>query len=237
MIAALGFGCTSNQQADIVFNVIEKNPERFMQVVEKAAKQAQMKQRENAEKEEQTRIENEMKNPLTPTITDNHAYRGPKDAPILLVEYSDFECPYCGRGFNTVEEVMKKYDGKIKFVFKHLPLGFHRMAMPAAQRFEAIRLQSMDKAWKFHDTVFRNQEGLKGGEKYLDDVAKKVGADVAKMKKDMDSDAVKAKIKADTEEASKFGIEGTPGFIVAGVALKGAYPAQNFIEIIEKKLK
>jgi len=154
------------------------------------------------------------------------------------VEYSDFQCPYCQRGFGTVEEVRRKYGNKIRFVLKHLPLDFHGMAMPAAKRFEAIARQSDEKAYAFHDEVFANQERLVAeGEKFLDATAEKVGANVAKMKKDMESQDVRKTIQADMDEARKFGFSGTPGFIVGGVSLRGAYPAVRFEEIIDRRLK
>ena len=121
------------------------------------------------------------------------------------------------------------------FMFKHLPLPFHPMALPTAKRFEAIALQSGKKAYAFHNEVFKNQEGLSGGEAFLDALVKKVGANVEQVKKDMDSPQVKKNIESDQAEAKKYNITGTPGFVVAGVTLRGAYPIQNFEDIIAKR--
>lgn len=245
LMALVLAGCTSESQIksvleknpDILFSAIEKNPDKFMEVVQKASMAAQRKQQEDMEKEEQQRVENEMKNPLTPEWNDERATIGAKDAPIQIVEYSDFQCPYCGRGYQTLKQVLKAYPGKIRFMFKNLPLPMHPLAMPAAERFEAIALQDKEKAYKFHDTIFENQQKMNsGGEKYLDSVAAKVGADVARMKKDMAGDKVKARIEADMKEAEKYGISGTPGFIVNGVSVRGAYPFEHFKGIIDKKL-
>jgi protein-disulfide isomerase len=107
--------------------------------------------------------------------------------------------------------------------------------MPAAKRFEAIALQSSEKAFKFHDEVFQNQQKLQGGEKYLDEVAKKVGADMARMQRDMESSAVRARIEADVEEAKKLEIRGTPGFVLNGVVVRGALPLAHFEQILEKR--
>lgn len=239
-------GCTSKDQLktvlqnnpELLFEVIEKNPAKFMESVEKASMAARKEMQAKAEEEQKKQVEEEFKNPKKPDVAADRAFRGDPKAPILVVEYSDFQCPYCKRGFTTVEELRKKYGSKIGFIFKHLPLDFHPMALPAAKRFEAIALQSAEKAYKFHDYVFANQEKLSAdGEKFLDDAAKKAGADIAKMKKDMDSEKVTARIEADKAEAQKFGISGTPGFIVAGVALKGAYPLPSFEQIVERRLK
>lgn len=222
---------------EIIFSAIEKNPDKFMEVVQKASMAAQRKQQENMEKEEQARVENEMKNPLQPAWPADRAVEGPADAPIKIVEYSDFQCPFCAKGFNVLKEVLKAYPGKVQFMFKNLPLPMHPMAMPAAKRFEAIALQSPAKAYKFHDEIFQNQGKLSSdGEKFLDAAAAKVGANIAQMKKDMNGEKVKARIDADMAEAEKFGISGTPGFIVNGVSIRGAYPAETFKGIINKQL-
>ncbi len=236
-------GCASESQIrsaieknpDILFNAIEKNPDKFMEVVQKASMVAQRRQQENQEKEEQARIAEEQKHPLKPDWSGDRATEG--SGPINIVEYSDFQCPYCGKGYQVVQEVLKAYPGKVHFMFKNLPLPMHPLAMPAAKRFEAIALQDPAKAYKFHNEVFQNQHKLSSdGEKFLDSVAAKVGADVARMKKDMNSPKVKARIDADMAEAEKFGISGTPGFIVEGVSIRGAYPFETFKGIIDKKL-
>ena len=172
-----------------------------------------------------------------PDMSADRAFKGPKDAPLTIVGYSDFQCPYCSRGFQTIEKVLAAYPGKIRYIHKHLPLPMHPMAMPAAKRYEAIALQSLDLAAKYHDEVFQNQNQLgSDGEKYLDDAAKKVGADVAKMKKEMNSDKVKKRIAADSEEAKSYGFEGTPGYYVAGATIGGAYPFEFFQKLIDFKL-
>lgn len=221
----------------IVFTAIEKDPEKFIEVVNKAAREAQAKGAEKAAQEETGKRDEEFKNPLKPTIDEKRAIWGPSDAPITIVEYSDFQCPYCSRGFQTIQEVKKAYAGKIRFVFKHLPLDFHPLAMPAAKYFEAIARQSSEKAYKFHDAIFENQGELTSKkEAFLKESAKKVGADMKKLAKDLDDSSLMDRIKADTEEAQKFGISGTPGFVINGVSLKGAYPFPEFKTIIDRHL-
>jgi len=190
------------------------------------------------QKREAEQREEEFKNPKKPKISKDRAFLGSPQAPILIVAYSDFQCPYCSRGANTIEEVRKKYGKKVGFIFKHLPLPFHSMARPAAEYFEAIALQDPKKAYRFHDEVFKNQSELQArGESLLQDLAKKVGADLTQVKKDLKSAAVQKRIEEDQKEAQSFDITGTPGFIVAGITLKGAYPLQAFEEIIEKRVK
>ncbi len=222
---------------EIVFGAIEKNPDKFLMVMSKVEQEGQAKMRENQEKEEAARFERELANPLAVEITADRAAKGEASAPVTIVEYTDFQCPFCARGNNTMKQVMEAYPGKVRLVYKSLPLPMHPLAKPAAARFEAIAMQDVAKAWKFHDELFDTQDKLNSdGEKHLDALAKKVGANVAKMKADMKSERVENLIKADMDEAQKHGISGTPGFIVAGVAVRGAYPFETFKNIIDKKL-
>lgn len=112
------------------------------------------------------------------------------------------------------------------------------MAMPAAEYFEAIALQDHAKAEKFYNLVFENQGDLRTKkEGALKDFAKKVGADLKKVEKDLKSEVVQKRIEADMEEARKFNFSGTPGFLINGVSLRGAYPFADFKEIIDRHLK
>ena len=224
------------ENPDILFEVIEKNPDKFLEVVNKAARSAQEKAREEQAKAEENRLEEEFKNPKQPKI-DGEIFLGKADAPITIVEYSDFECPYCTRGYNTIKQVKEFYGDKIKFIYKHLPLDFHPKALPAAKIFEAVAKQNVEKAFKLHDQVFEKQEEFKnGGEAWMKSVAKKMGIDMAKLEKDLKSSEVAEKIDAHVAEARQFGITGTPGFIINGVTLKGAYPYSEFKKIIDRHL-
>lgn len=242
--AGLLSGCMSDSQfkdklakvlaenPEVLTEAIEKNPDKFVTSLQKAIKDAQASMAKQREEEEKKQFEEFFENPLKPEIGDRHAMLGTKGAPIVLVEYSDFECPFCKRGYDTVNELMSRYKGKIQFVYKHLPLSFHPQAMPAAEYFEAIKLQSDAKAFAFHDKIFDNQGALKNGEKFLKKIAKEVGVDMAKLEKDIKSEKVQARIQEDLKEAEKFGIQGTPGFVINGVPVKGAYPVDEFERII-----
>ena len=190
------------------------------------------------ELEAQHQMDEEFKNPKQPVVKDTDNFKGNKNAPITIVTYSDFECSFCSRAHGIVEELLKKYDGKIRYTFKNLPLtSIHPYAMISAQYFEAITLQDKELAWKFHDTVFENQEILnEQGEAYVKSVAKNLGVDMNKLEEDVKSDAVKNKIKEDSAEAIKFGFRGTPAFLVNGVSLMGAQPVEEFSKIIDRHL-
>jgi protein-disulfide isomerase len=244
-VLLMAVACTSKEDLkkmmkenpDIITEAIEANPEKFIDALNNAVKAAQEGQGKKRETDEKKALEESFNNPLQAEIRSDESFRGDKDAPITLIEYSDFECPFCSRGFNTVMELMDKYKGKIRFAYKHLPLSFHPQAMPAAQYYEAIRLQSPEKAWQFHDAIYKNQRALQNGEKFLKEEAKKLKVDMTKLAKDIKSDAVQKRIDADMAEAAKFGFQGTPGFLLNGVPVKGAYPAQHFDDLITELKK
>lgn len=222
----------------IVFVAIEKDPEKFIEVVNAAAQNAQKKAQQKAQEDETKSRDTEFANPLTPEIEAGRVIFGKADAPITIVEYSDFQCPFCSKGYNTIKQVQAEYKDQVRIVFKHLPLDFHPLAMPAAKYFEALAKQGSDKAEKFHDAIFANQAELNAKkEGFLKEAAKKTGADMARLQKDLNDPTILDRIAKDMEEAKKYNITGTPGFIINGVSLRGAYPFEEFKSIIDKHLK
>ncbi len=246
MIAALA-GCSPSADSmksaiekdpSIVFSAIEKDPKGFFETVKKAQENYARQAQQDMMEDEQKKRDDEFANPLKPAVEDGRVIFGPKEAKVTIVEYSDFECPYCSRGYQTVKEVMKNYPKDVRIVFKHLPLDFHPKALPAAKYFEAIALQDHKKAEKFHDAIFQNQDKLKkDGEAFLKSAAKNLGVDMKKLEQDLDKESVMTRINADVEEAKKFQISGTPGFIINGVSLRGAYPYDEFKQIIDRHLQ
>jgi protein-disulfide isomerase len=221
----------------IVFAAIEKDPAKFIEVVNKAAQEAQKGAGERAQEEEKKARDEEFKNPLKPELQEGRVIFGNKNAAITIFEYSDFQCPYCSRGYQTVNKVKEMYGDKVRVIFKHLPLDFHPLAMPAAKHYEAIAMQSHEKAEKFHNFLFENQAQMKDkGEKLLAEGAKKVGADMKKLEADLKDPKVAATVEADMAEAKKFNMSGTPGFVINGISLKGAYPPEEFKKIIDQHL-
>ncbi|MCY4643366.1 MAG: thioredoxin domain-containing protein [Bacteriovoracales bacterium] len=205
-----------------------------MEALQEAAKSAQADQLRKRREEEKKELEKFFNEPLKPVIRKDENIRGNAKAPITLVEYSDFECPFCSRAFVVVEELRKKYGDKLRFIYKHLPLSFHSNARMAAMYYEGIRMQSGKKAWKFHDELLKNLNKVKNGEKYFKSLARKLKVNMKKLVKDVRSEKVKNRIKEDEAEAKKFGILGTPGFIINGIPVKGAQPAAHFHGLIDK---
>jgi protein-disulfide isomerase len=164
-------------------------------------------------------------------------YFGSPTAPVTIVEYTDFECPYCRQEHPVIVELFKRYGDRIRLVVKNMPMPFHPRAMPAARMFEAVAMQDASKAPKFYDVMYDQQERLIAeGDRFLEETVQSLGLDVARARRDAASDAVTARIAADVAEARRFGIHGTPGFLVNGVLLEGAYPAEAFEHIIDRQL-
>ncbi|EQC52709.1 thioredoxin domain-containing protein [Bacteriovorax sp. DB6_IX] len=223
---------------NLIADAIKKHPAEIMMALQTAARDAKDAMAKKRAEEEQKKLLESIDKPLVPEIRDDEAIRGTKGAPITLVEYSDFQCPYCTRGFtDVVAPLLEKYKGKVAFVYKHLPLSFHAEARMAAAYYEGMRLQKPELAFKFHDELFKQDAQAKlrtHKERFLKKLAKKLGADMNKLAKDVKSDAVKKRIEADEAEARKFGIQGTPGFLLNGVPIKGAYPLSYFENILGK---
>ena len=159
--------------------------------------------------------------------------KGDAKAPVTIVEFSDFQCPYCGRVEGTVSQVMSDYKGKVKLAFKNEPLPFHQNAMIAAQASLAAKAQG--KFWEMHDKMFANQQALTRDN--LVGYAKEIGLDASKFEKDLDAQSTKDAIAKDQGEAQKANANGTPTFFINGRRLVGAVPVDQFKTIIDDELK
>ena len=170
--------------------------------------------------------------------------RGNKDGKITIIEFSDFQCPYCTRGATTVKQILEKYPNDVKFVFKHFPLGFHPWAKPAAIAANCAANQNEDAFWTLHDKYFEDQKALNPGnvlaksKEYLADA----GLDMDKWSncaENQESEEYKteaAAVDADMAFGQKMGVTGTPGFFVNGRFLNGAQPINAFEPIIQEIL-
>jgi protein-disulfide isomerase len=159
--------------------------------------------------------------------------RGPEKAKIEVVEFSDFQCPFCNRVNPTLDQIEKEYGDEVAIVFKHLPLAMHSKAPAAHAASEAAHRQG--KFWEMHDLLFANQREL-SPQKY-EEWAQQIGLDLDRFRKDSASPAVKKKVDSDAAEAARLGVTGTPGFFVNGRFLSGAKPFESFKQVIDEELK
>lgn len=159
--------------------------------------------------------------------------RGPRDAPVVLVEFSDFQCPFCGRALPTLAALEKKYRGKLRRVFMHQPLPFHDQAELAAEASMAAHAEG--KFWAMHDALFAHQ-----GELRRDDLLRygaEVGLSTSRLRKALDQHTFQARVRRDAAEAQRVRVLGTPTFFINGRELAGAQPGEQFEALIERALQ
>lgn len=161
------------------------------------------------------------------------AVAGPGNAKVTIIEYSDFQCPFCSRVVPTLDSLEKKYGKDLRVAFKNNPLPFHENAMPAAQA--SVAAQKQGKFWEMYALMFKNQGELK--EASFDKWAAELKLDVAKFKKDYADPSTRTAIQAEVAEAAKFGARGTPSFFINGRPLRGAQPLDAFVKIVDEELK
>ncbi|MBD3855328.1 MAG: DsbA family protein [Acidobacteria bacterium] len=166
-------------------------------------------------------------------IADGTPSRGPEDAPIVMIEYTDFQCPFCTRVQPALDALMKRYDGHIRHVFKNLPLPMHAEAQLAGAA--SLCAQDQGKFWEYHDWLFANQRTLNRDSMVAK--AGEFGMDVEVFTACIDKGTYLATVRADMAEANSFGITGTPGFLINGRVLTGAQPIEQFEAIIDQELE
>jgi len=159
--------------------------------------------------------------------------KGPADAPITIVEFSDFECPFCSKGEEVIQQVLAKYPGKIKLVYRDFPLPFHSHAQKAAEAAHCAGEQG--KYWEMHGKLFANQKAL--DEASLKGYAKEIGVDEAKFGKCLASGEKAKDVEANKKAGEAVGVTGTPAFFVNGMLLNGAQPLDAFTALIDAELK
>lgn len=159
---------------------------------------------------------------------------GSSSAKVTIVEYSDFQCPFCAQGAKVLTDLKKKYGNKIQVAFKQYPLPFHSQAKMAAVASMCIHEQKKELFWKMHDEMFANQDKL--AVDALKALAKKLGADPAKFDKCVDDKKYLAHVEKDIQEGKAIGVKSTPTFFVNGQLVAGALPLEVFSEIIDEEL-
>lgn len=158
--------------------------------------------------------------------------RGPADAPVTIIEFSDYQCPYCQRAEPVVEEVLERYPEQVRLVYRHFPLdNIHPEARDAAHA--AVCAEAQDRFWPFHDLLFAGEtfdrEALLG-------YAEELELDVAAFESCLEAPETKQRVEQDLAAGREVGVTGTPAFFVNGLPLRGARPVGDFVEVIEREL-
>jgi protein-disulfide isomerase len=171
--------------------------------------------------------------PIRVEVAATGPAKGPANAPVTIVEFSDFQCPFCSRLTPTLAEVEKKYGDKIRLVFRQYPLPFHQNAQKAAEA--SLCAADQGKFWELHDAMFGNQGEL--GVDQLKAKAASLGLNADKFNKCLDSGEKAAAIQADVKAGSAAGVSGTPAMFINGRFINGAVPIDQITTVIDDELR
>jgi protein-disulfide isomerase len=161
---------------------------------------------------------------LTPPVSALDHAAGPDDAPVTLVEYGDYECPYCGMAHPIVKAAQRELGSQLRFVFRHFPLAeAHPHARVAAQAAEAAAAQG--RFWEMHDMLFEHQDALEPED--LVGYAKSLGLDTARFARDLEAGTYAKRVRDDFRNGVRSGVNGTPTFFVNGVRYNGSWANQE----------
>ncbi|HEX9664556.1 MAG TPA: thioredoxin domain-containing protein [Patescibacteria group bacterium] len=165
-------------------------------------------------------------------VTDQDHTIGPADAKVTIVEFSDFECPFCGRSYPVVKQILTDYQDQVRFVYKHYPLGFHPLAQPAAEASECAGEQG--KFWEYHDQIFENQSLMTS--ENLRQWAKDLGLNSSQFNRCLDLATYADKVKADLALGNANDVSGTPAFFINNMLVAGSYPYEAMKQVIDQEL-
>tara|TARA_Y100000310_G_scaffold332141_1_gene407152 strand:+ start:1120 stop:2127 length:1008 start_codon:yes stop_codon:yes gene_type:complete len=168
---------------------------------------------------------------------DDDAVKGDSNAKVTIIEFSDYECPFCGRHFTqTLPQIISEYvdTGKVRIVYRDFPLGFHQNAQKAAEATECVGEEGDNKYWEYHDILFNNQNALDVAS--LKKYAGEVGVDIEKFNNCLDSGQMTSEVQKDMADGQAAGVSGTPGFLINGRLVSGAQPFSAFKQIIDEEL-
>lgn len=168
---------------------------------------------------------------ISVTILSDDPSKGPKSAPVTIIEFTDFQCPYCKRSQDTIHQVLTAYGSKIRFVEKQYPLPFHNRAKPSAEA--VLCAHDQGKFWEMHDKLFPSQS-LESAD--FTRFATEVGLNVKKFESCLATGKMSARVDKDMDEAKRVGVRGTPHFFVNGRVINGAQPFEAFKAIIDEEL-
>jgi len=169
---------------------------------------------------------------LKPSVSNADHAQGNLNADLVIVEYGDYQCPYCGAAYPVLKELMKEFGDQVKFVFRNFPLSeMHQYARPAALAAEAAQLQG--KFWEMHDAIYENQEYM--NENLFSELAEKLGLNVSQFEKDIEKSELAEKVDADFESGIVSGVNGTPSFFINGNKFNGG--AEDLLDLVRENVK
>ncbi len=170
--------------------------------------------------------------PLRTEVAAVGPTQGPANAPVTIVEFSDFQCPFCSRLIPTLEQVKAKYGDKVRVVFRQYPLPMHAQAQKAAEA--SLCANEQGKFWEMHDAMFKNQQQL--AVENLKAKAAELGLNADSFNSCLDSGKFQAKVAEDQQAGTAAGVSGTPALFINGRFINGAVPLEQLTEVIDDEL-
>ncbi|MCS6893079.1 MAG: thioredoxin domain-containing protein [Deltaproteobacteria bacterium] len=222
--------------SDPIYNKIveflktDEGQKAVFEAVRSYATKEQAKQQQRMVQEMEQKREEQFKNPVKIEVGQSPIIGNPK-AKITIFEFSDFECPFCKRGAQTIQQVLERYGDEVRVVFKHRPLSFHKNAEKAHRA--AWAAQQLGKFKQAKEFLFDNQSKL-GDDNLYQELATRLSVPFDRLSQLMNSPEAQKAIQEDSKLADSLKIQGTPTFYINGVALEGAYPFEEFEKIINR---
>ena len=230
---------SESEMRDVLRNIFRQHPELILDVLrehsvdvlEIAQKGSQERQLRTMRAQWQEDIKKKR------TIDYNRPFIGEKEAPVTIIAYSDYTCPYCADAAETIHQVLKARPDTVRFIFKNYPRRDQPLARLASEYVSAAFLLDADKAWAYHDIVFGGQVRLmKEGEGFLRAEALALGYNLQKLGAEVKGRAVKAIVDEDIAEAQEIGVPGTPYHLVNNLSVRGGMPLSAFLEAVDTAL-
>ena len=203
------------ENPDLLLDVLRQNQREFYAILESAASK---RRRQDAR---EAMLEN-LKDLKTPVVEEDRVLKGDPKASVTIVEFSDYQCPYCKVASQALAEAMKEMGKDVRLIFKNYPLNMHKSATLAAYYYEAVFLQSRGLARKFHKELFAKQEELdKIGDAGIRQMAIDLGADPDRLEKDLRNPIIRERLTKDAEEFRALGYKGVPVILINGLQVGG----------------
>ena len=197
----------------------------------RAAVEEQLDQQEEPDDEPEPEADGGDFDPDDLSIGDSFT-KGADDPELTIYEFSSFQCPFCARSADTMEDVMDEYGDRVQLVYKNFPLAFQDESGPAARA--AIAAGQQDQFWEMHEALYDNQDRF--GDGLWEELAEEIGLDMDRFRQDVDSDAVAEQVEAEEAEGRSVGVQGTPTFFIGEEEVNGAQPFSEFERVIEGQL-
>ncbi|MDE7064637.1 MAG: thioredoxin domain-containing protein [Desulfovibrionaceae bacterium] len=217
------------EKPELVMEVLRQNSESVLDIAQQGSTLRRKRSLEGQWRED-------MKQPKKVALA-NRPVMGPAAAPVTIVAFSDFTCPYCQQGAATLTRILGDYGDNVRYIFKHMPLGKDTPGRMASEYFVAAALQNPEKAWKLYTEFFEQRERLiADGEPFLKETAKNAGLDMRKLAADLKNKKATAIIDEDLADAQRLGVEGTPYFLVNNLVVRGALSYDLFKDAVDMAL-